>query len=424
MAFFAEKLGAQILTKAGLRPTAEVLQGKKHVLAYLSAHWCPPCRRFTPEFAKFYSEHKEKHSFEVVFVSLDRSDEDFLSYYSEMPWTAIPYGSTERSTFASKFGGEGIPELLIFDDAGSLVTRNGVELVSTHKDAEGFPWAPPTFAEAMGDILVAKDGSTASVADTLKGKTVGVYCSAHWCGPCRSFTPELAKFYAEYKKVDPNFEIVFCSSDRSAADMDSYFKSDHGDWFGVPFDSPNRTLLQKLVNAEGIPTFAVYDAEGKLINKNGRAKVSGGVEAVAKDGWAPPLVGDLRNGPEVAGTDLNRAPAILLRVEGCDDDEQDSCFAALEVLAKEYAAKASPPDIVFFISKTKAGIAEQLTELTKKTGSKRCAMPDDEPLMLLFDIPSQGTYYESPAVDITPDSIRSFIDDCKNDRVKGLKLQR
>ncbi len=29
---------------------------------------------------------------------------------------------------------------------------------------------------------------------SLKGKTVGLYFSAHWCPPCRAFTPSLVKF--------------------------------------------------------------------------------------------------------------------------------------------------------------------------------------------------------------------------------------
>ena len=39
----------------------------------------------------------------------------------------------------------------------------------------------------------------------LAGKFVGVYVSASWCGPCRSFTPKLIKFRNANGK---DFEVV------------------------------------------------------------------------------------------------------------------------------------------------------------------------------------------------------------------------
>ena len=35
----------------------EVLADKKIIAFYFSAHWCPPCRLFTPVLAEFYSVH-------------------------------------------------------------------------------------------------------------------------------------------------------------------------------------------------------------------------------------------------------------------------------------------------------------------------------------------------------------------------------
>jgi nucleoredoxin len=68
---------------------------------YFSAHWCPPCRGFTPVLADCYKKLAEKNAgkkfrFEVVFVSSDRDQESFDGYYSEMPWCAIPFSDSDR----------------------------------------------------------------------------------------------------------------------------------------------------------------------------------------------------------------------------------------------------------------------------------------------------------------------------------------
>jgi len=43
--------------------------------------------------------------------------------------------------------------------------------------------------------LIKKDKSTVAGSDALAGKKVLVYFSAHWCPPCRGFTPLLKEAY-------------------------------------------------------------------------------------------------------------------------------------------------------------------------------------------------------------------------------------
>ncbi len=58
---------------------------------------------------------------------------------------------------------------------------------------------------------------------SLKGKMVGIYFSAHWCPPCRAFTPNLVKFRDKNKD---EFEIVFVSSDKDEAAQKSLHEGD------------------------------------------------------------------------------------------------------------------------------------------------------------------------------------------------------
>jgi len=67
-------------------PTAaDALKSNKSgiVALYFSASWCPPCQRFTPILIDFYNTAKAANcGFEVVFVSSDRSVEEFDTYVS------------------------------------------------------------------------------------------------------------------------------------------------------------------------------------------------------------------------------------------------------------------------------------------------------------------------------------------------------
>lgn len=68
----------------------------KTVGIYFSAHWCPPCRGFTPKLAEFYKKLHTEKNFEIVFVSSDKSEDEFQKYHKEMPWLALPFADRNR----------------------------------------------------------------------------------------------------------------------------------------------------------------------------------------------------------------------------------------------------------------------------------------------------------------------------------------
>lgn len=113
-----------------------------YVMLYFSAHWCPPCKAFTPALAKFYDEHASDKSFEIVFVTCDNNEKEFNSYFKTMPWLAINFDEEQlREKMTSKYDVEGIPYLVVIDaKTGELVTTKGRQQVTDDPDAKSFPW--------------------------------------------------------------------------------------------------------------------------------------------------------------------------------------------------------------------------------------------------------------------------------------------
>jgi len=97
-------LGDTLLTKAGEASTTDALAGKEAVALYFSAHWCPPCRGFTPQLAAQYKKLTAElgKPFEVVFVSSDKDQASFDEYFAEQPWLALPFANREAKAKLSK----------------------------------------------------------------------------------------------------------------------------------------------------------------------------------------------------------------------------------------------------------------------------------------------------------------------------------
>lgn len=101
------------------------LLSKKYLLVYYSAHWCPPCRAFTPELVKWYNSASSQHAkFDLIFYSNDRSEDDMLTYMTDtnMPWPALEYRKTHLRNVLSKYAGPAIPDLVLLDDKGNVVS--------------------------------------------------------------------------------------------------------------------------------------------------------------------------------------------------------------------------------------------------------------------------------------------------------------
>lgn len=134
-------------------------------------------------------------------------------------------------------------------------------------------------------------GEEEMAVSSLNGKVVGLYFSAHWCGPCRGFTPKLVEIYNKQKELGNEFEIVFCSSDQGQTDFDSYFKE--MPWCAVPYKFRElKNELSTKFNVRGIPSLIILDGEANIINESGRGAVQN-----LEYPFAPPTFEDCIAGP-------------------------------------------------------------------------------------------------------------------------------
>ena len=141
--------------------------------------------------------------------------------------------------------------------------------------------------------LETKAGTPAD-ADALKGKVVALYFSAHWCPPCRGrsgSSPQPLEW-----PPDNHFEVIFVSSDDSAAEQAQYMKEMHGDWLRVPFGDACSTLKQKYgcfgrkehprwpsaTRRNGIPALVVIGPDGSELEFDGTSAIS---KAGVPDSW-------------------------------------------------------------------------------------------------------------------------------------------
>jgi len=138
--FFTPSDSCHIVDKQGAEVSLATLQSKDVVGIYFSAHWCGPCRSFTPQLVKVYEECKEQgKSFEVIFASSDRNQEAFDEYYADMPWCTMKFEDRKlKESLSDIFNVEGIPTLVLLKGNGETITEEGRSAVSA--GVAGFPW--------------------------------------------------------------------------------------------------------------------------------------------------------------------------------------------------------------------------------------------------------------------------------------------
>lgn len=119
-----QTIASSLVDAKGEKP-AKIPKMAKYTLFYFSAHWCPPCRAFTPKLVEFVEKYDKGDLFEVVFISSDRDKEAMLGYMTKanMPWYGF-YDQSVSKEIRDQLGLKGIPSLALVDKSGKVLLHS------------------------------------------------------------------------------------------------------------------------------------------------------------------------------------------------------------------------------------------------------------------------------------------------------------
>merc|ERR1739848_601490 len=315
----------------------------------------------------------------------------------------------------------GIPSLIILGADGKVITKDGREALSEDPTGKEFPWKPKTLQEVLTGAKIIGDGQELK-GESLLGKVFAFYFSAHWCPPCRGFTPQLAEWYTQDLK-SKGLEVVFVSSDQDENQFKDYLKE--MPWLALDFeDRKRKEQLSSMFGVRGIPALVIIDKDGSVITTEGRGAVSSDPEG-AKFPWYPPAVSNAKNGPG----GINEIATVVALCETSAAEEQAAIEEAMTGIAKQYiekqkAAADENPEFSFIIAtEAEAGIAPQLRKIMSlpalNSEKKEEALPAK---LMLVDIPEDGAFYDGPSGEISVAILENFLSDYKSGSLERKQL--
>jgi len=361
MTDFTKVFGNKLLKGEAEVNTTEALAGLDAIGIYFSAHWCPPCKAFTPKLAEAYKKLQDAgKKFEIVFVSSDKTEDQFKSYFAEMPWIALPFDQKDINEKLNEYHEcEGIPHLAIIDgNTGETITTDGRDEVSGAKFIETFPWRPTEMSMAeFGDTLRNPDGTTVSTKDALEGvEALGIYFSAHWCPPCRGFTPKASESYKALKAAGKKVEIIFASSDKDENAFNEY----HAEmpWKALPYsERDKKASLAKRYKCSGIPHLVFVNPKTwETITLEGRGAFTS-ASFIEDFPYHPKSSYDLSESMEGL---TGKGPVFICFTDACNADKKKEVSGVVRAFADSAKEKSETHLSKYFTANGSAGMESQI----------------------------------------------------------------
>lgn len=349
----------------------------------------------------------------------------------EKPWFAVPFHDVDtKRRLTQKYSiAVGVPTLVIRG-------RHVRDQLLDDPRGDRFPWPAPPLQEVLRGVQLQGDGES-KLYEELPADAVRVfYFAAHWCPPCRSFSPGLCAALSAVRKRRAkyaNTQLILVSSDRSEQSYNRTVQSVSAvGALSVPWSSGEaRLAMPAALGVAGIPALVITDGTGKILTANGRNHLAADPHGFNFP-WAQRPVSVLT---EQALLKMARHPAVVLFIDD-EDTEIEFAESVLTPSAESYYEECSiqypgfcpyqnssddetmdfdyPTSrhsrmkkkpfkhVMFYIGIDGTDSADMLRE--------HIGLDDAVPLLTSIDFPKQKLVTMKYGDEITTDSVQNFVD--------------
>eukprot|EP01062_Namystynia_karyoxenos_P081246 TRINITY_DN888_c0_g3_i1.p1 TRINITY_DN888_c0_g3~~TRINITY_DN888_c0_g3_i1.p1 ORF type:complete len:5328 (+),score=1998.63 TRINITY_DN888_c0_g3_i1:108-15986(+) len=254
--------------QGGTHSGATRLQGCVTAL-FFGGSWCQATQQFEPQLRSAYDAIKlAGHSFEAVYISMDKDEESYDQFRGPMPWLALEFGDPDGEELQDVFDVDAVPRVVILGANGTILNANATQAISQDTRGQSFPWGS---AEARGGRRgrAIVDGA---LGTPCTGKTLGIYFAGQWCSKSRQVTPQLAQAYQAAQRAERPFEMVYVSADTDQGQYDAF--AGEMPWRALPWQHDAAAELRRLFSVTGTPRLVLIAADGAMINPSAHDQVA------------------------------------------------------------------------------------------------------------------------------------------------------
>ena len=177
------------------------------LLLYFGAYWVEGCTKFTPKLHLFNQLQSDRGDFEIVFLSMDKNEDEYKKYSGKMGWWCLPYAMSTLPQLIVKYQAHEMPHVVVLDTDGTVLTKEGVQRLTQDPVGKDFPWRPKRVVDLLPTRYLAELPRHMKPMMHLDDKYLLLYFASNSDALSKEFTPWLMKAYNIMKKSRDDFEV-------------------------------------------------------------------------------------------------------------------------------------------------------------------------------------------------------------------------